>query len=326
MRIAVMGAGAVGGYFGGMLAKAGHSVCFIARERQVNAIAAGGLTIRSANWESTLKLPQIQVSSDPSHLGDAEGVLLCVKSTDTEHAALQMRAHLPEDCWVMSLQNGVDNPIRAQQVLGRLVIPAVVYVATAMPEPGLIQHFGRGDLVIGPPSEAQQQLAMASSAVAMQPNTVSAALLEEIRACFSASGIPVEVSQQVQQALWAKLLVNCTYNAISALAQVDYGTLAANSAIRQTMRAVIEEVVAVSVAAGVGLDLSDAVEICDKIAQAMPKQLSSTAQDIARKKPSEIDHLNGFVVREGRRLSVATPVNQSLYGLVKLIESAFNEA
>jgi 2-dehydropantoate 2-reductase len=154
---------------------------------------------------------------------------------------------------------------------------------------------------------------------------VTAALLEEIRDCFIASGIPVEVSHQVQEALWAKLLVNCAYNAISALAQVDYGTLAANKAVRQTMRAVIEEVVAVSRAAGVGLDLSHAVTICEKIAQAMPRQLSSTAQDIARNKRSEIDHLNGFVVREGQRLSVATPVNQSLYALVKLIESTFSE-
>jgi 2-dehydropantoate 2-reductase len=310
MRIAVMGTGAVGGYFGGMLAKAGHSVSFIARDRQAKAIAAGGLNIRSSNWQCTLKVPQIHISSDPSLLANVEGVLLCVKSTDTEDAALQMRAHLPKHCWVMSLQNGVDNPIRAQQVLDRLVIPAVVYVATAMPEPGLIEHFGRGDLVIG---------------LAKDPNTITQALLAHIRESFMASGIPVEVSDKVQQALWAKLLVNCTYNAISALAQVDYGTLAAHSAIQQTMRAVIEEVVAVSAAAGVNLDLAQSIQICEKIAEAMPKQLSSTAQDIARKKRSEIDHLNGFVVREGQRLSVATPVNQTLHALVKLIESEFSE-
>ena len=91
------------------------------------------------------------------------------------------------------------------------------------------------------------------------------------------------------------------------------------------MRAVIEEVVAVSAAAGVNLDLAQSIQICEKIAEAMPKQLSSTAQDIARKKRSEIDHLNGFVVREGQRLSVATPVNQTLHALVKLIESEFSE-
>jgi 2-dehydropantoate 2-reductase len=88
-----------------------------------------------------------------------------------------------------------------------------------------------------------------------------------------ASGIPVEVSDKVQQALWSKLLVNCTYNAISALAQVDYGTLAANGSIQQTMHAVIEEVVAVSAAAGVNLDLAQAIQICEKIAQAMPEAI-----------------------------------------------------
>jgi 2-dehydropantoate 2-reductase len=104
MRIAVMGTGAVGGYFGGMLAKAGHSVSFIARDRQAKAIAAGGLNIRSANWQCTLKVPQIHISSDPSLLANVEGVLLCVKSTDTEDAALQMRAHLPKHCWVMRIR------------------------------------------------------------------------------------------------------------------------------------------------------------------------------------------------------------------------------
>ena len=319
MRIGVMGTGAVGGYFGGMLAKAGHELRFIAREHQAQAIASGGLSIRSATWQSTLHVPHIQVSSDPSLLADCEGILFCVKSTDTEAASIQIREHLSQDCWVMSLQNGVDNPIRAQKLLNRLVIPAVVYVATAMPEPGLIEHFGRGDLVIGPPSEAQQ-------AIASGHERISEALLQNIRKVFIASGIPLEVSANVQQALWSKLLVNCAYNAISALAQTDYGRLTAHEPIRQTMLALIHEVLAVSHAAGVGLQSEASIAMCEKIAQAMPLQRSSTAQDIARKKRTEIDHLNGFVVREGQRLSVATPVNQCLYALVKLIESEFDKA
>jgi len=314
LRIGVMGTGAVGGYFGGMLARAGHSVCFIARPRQVQAITEAGLSIRSAAWQTTLKWPQIRVSSEPSALAEVDGVLLCVKSNDTEDASIQIRDHLSGPCWVMSLQNGVDNPDRAQKVLNRPVIPAAVYVATAMPEPGLIEHFGRGDLVIGPPS--------ADDLSKPQSDQDSDEWLARIRDCFTASGIPVAISHQVRAALWSKLLVNCAYNAISALAQTDYGSLSNHGPIRKTMLAVIDEVISVSVAAGIGLNREQSIQACEKIAQAMPKQRSSTAQDLARKKRSEIDHLNGFVVREGERLSIPTPVNQSLYALVKLIEQS----
>ena len=315
MRVGVVGTGAVGGYFGGILAREGHSVCFIARPRQLEAILNTGLSIRGANWETRLKPPQIEVSSDPSSLADCDGILLCVKSTDTETASLQIRDHFAPQAWVMSLQNGVDNPLRAQQVLHRPVIPAVVYVATAMPEPGLIEHFGRGDLVIGPP--------VADGTNPPQSHEDCHALLSSIRDRFCESAIPVAISDRVQEALWSKLLVNCAYNAISALAQLDYGSMSRHGPTQKTMLAVVEEVVKVSEAAGIGLDREASIMACEKIAQAMPKQLSSTAQDLARKKRTEIDHLNGFIVREGERLSVPTPVNQSLYALVKLIEQSY---
>jgi 2-dehydropantoate 2-reductase len=131
----------------------------------------------------------------------------------------------------------------------------------------------------------------------------------------------VRISADVMAELWSKLMVNCAYNAISGLAQASYGELVALAPIRELQRAVVAEVIALAAAEGVELPLAQAIEAMERIAPAMPAQLSSTAQDMARGKPSEIDHLNGFVARRGRELGVATPANQALYALVKLVES-----
>jgi 2-dehydropantoate 2-reductase len=118
--------------------------------------------------------------------------------------------------------------------------------------------------------------------------------------------VPVRISADVMAELWSKLMVNCAYNAISGLAQMPYGRMAAMPAIRELQRAVVAEVVAVAAADGVELPLERSLEAMRGIAAAMPGQLSSTAQDMARGKPSEIDHLNGFVARRGRELGIAT--------------------
>jgi 2-dehydropantoate 2-reductase len=133
--------------------------------------------------------------------------------------------------------------------------------------------------------------------------------------------VAVRISSDVVAELWSKLMVNCAYNAISGLAQQPYGRMAALPAIREVQHAVVREVVAVARAAGVAMVLDDALGAMERIAPAMPAQLSSTAQDMARGKPSEIDHLNGFVVRRGAELGIATPVNQTLFALVKLVEA-----
>jgi Ketopantoate reductase len=126
--------------------------------------------------------------------------------------------------------------------------------------------------------------------------------------------------------LWQKLMVNCAYNAISGIAQASYGELVALAPIRELQRAVVAEVCALAAAEGIELPLAASIEAMEKIAPAMPAQFSSTAQDMARRKPSEIDHLNGFVARRGRELGIATPANQALYALVKLVESRYGVA
>ncbi len=314
----VVGAGAVGSFFGAMLARAGHAVTLVGRAAHVQAIERDGLQLHMAgnaagNMAGKPETVRLRGTTDLAAVREADLVLFCVKSTDTEAVAREMAPMLAERALVLSLQNGVDNPpVIARHVhgAGRSVVPTVVYVATAMPEPGVVRHFGRGDLVAGPLTAGE----------AADP--AHAARLQALAAFFVAAGVPVRVSPTVMDELWSKLMVNCAYNAISALAQVPYGRMVALPEIRELQRAVVREVVAVAEAEGRHLPLAQALEAMERIAPAMPGQFSSTAQDLARGKPTEIDHLNGHVARRGAELGIATPMNQALHGLVKLAESA----
>jgi 2-dehydropantoate 2-reductase len=303
----VVGAGAVGSFFGAMLARAGQQVTLIGRAPHVDIIERDGLQLEMAGRVEALRLAS---ATRLAAVRGADLVLFCVKSTDTDAVARELAPLLDADALVLSLQNGVDNAATiARHVHHQPVVPAVVYVATAMPRPGLVQHFGRGDLVIGPrDAAAARDAALASR-------------LQAVADRFGAAGVPVRIAADVMAELWRKLMVNCAYNAISGLAQVPYGRMAAMASIREVQRAVVREVVAVAQADGQPLALDASFEAMERIASAMPAQFSSTAQDMARGKPSEIDHLNGFVVRRGAELGVPTPVNQTLHALVKLVEA-----
>ncbi len=306
--VAVVGAGAVGAFFGGMLARAGMRVTLIGRAAHVQAIKRDGLQLDMAG--SVTSIP-VAACEDLAAVSGADLVLFCVKSTDTDAVSRDMAPFLAPDAVILSLQNGVENAATIARHVRQLVVPAVVYVATAMAGPGIVKHFGRGDLVIGP----------LDARAAQDPEV--AALLRSVVACFGAANVPVSVSNDVMAELWSKLMVNCAYNAISGLTQATYAQLAASSAVRETQDAVVREVVALAAADGVTLPLDAALQAMAGIATAMPGQRSSTAQDMARRKPSEIDHLNGFVARRGRELGVPTPVNQTLHALVKLVEVGY---
>ena len=293
--IAVMGAGAVGCYYGGMLARAGNEVTLIGRPQHVDAVRRSGLRLEAKTFDERVRL---QASTDAAAARGAELVLFGVKSQDTEGAGRTLAPHVARDAAIVSLQNGVDNAERLAEVLGREVIPAVVYVAVEMAGPGHVRHHGRAELVMGRTGAS-----------------------EAIVGAFGAAGVPVEISDNVAGVLWAKLIVNCAYNALSAITQLPYGRLVEEEHIPAVMRDIVEECLAVARAAGVEV-VGDMHKAAERIAQTMPGQLSSTAQDLARGKKTEIDYLNGVVVRKGEKLGVPTPVNRTLLALVKLMEAA----
>jgi 2-dehydropantoate 2-reductase len=292
--VAVMGAGAVGCYYGGVLARAGHDVTLIGRPHHVEAVQRSGLRLQTATFDERVK---VKADTDPAAARAADLVLFCVKSPDTEAAGKALAPFLHRNAVILSLQNGVDNAERLAATLGREVIPAVVYVAAEMAGAGHVRHHGRGELVIGRGAGA-----------------------EAVASALRAAGVTVEISDNVAGALWVKLVVNCAYNALSAITQLPYGRLVQEPNVPVVMAHVVDECLAVARAAGVHIP-GDMHAAARGIAQTMPGQYSSTAQDLARGKKSEIEHLNGYVVRKGEGLGVRTPANRTLLALVKLLES-----
>jgi 2-dehydropantoate 2-reductase len=298
-KIAVVGAGAVGGYFGGLLARAGAPVVMIGRPAFVEAVKKNGLFLDTLQFQESVR---VEASTEVSAVRGAEVVLFCVKTTDNATTARALAPLLPFGPLVLSMQNGVDNAEQIRAAAAIEALPVVVYVAASVPEPGRVKHVGRGDLVVGPENEKTKRIAT----------------------LFSRASVPCRISENIDGELWTKLIWNCALNAVSALGRAKYGQIAASADARKVVETTVQEVLAVAKAAGVRLpgleDPREALAGALKIATQMAEALSSTAQDMNRGKRTEIDSLNGYISRRGAELGAPTPVNHALYALVKLAE------
>ena len=299
-KIAVVGAGAVGGYFGGMVARAGAPVVMIGRAPFVEAVNQNGLLLDTLHFKESVR---VEASTELDAVRGAEVVLFCVKTTDTAETARALAPLLSPNAIVISMQNGVDNAEQIRAASGLDALGAVVYVAASVPQPGSVKHVGRGDLVVGPRN----------------------ARTEHIAALFERAGVPCRISDNIEGELWTKLTWNCALNAVSALGRAKYGQIAANEDARKVVAEVVHEVLAVARAANIhppGLENPQvALASALKGANQMSEALSSTAQDLLRGKRTEIDSLNGYISRRGAALGVPTPINHALFALVKLAES-----
>jgi 2-dehydropantoate 2-reductase len=303
LSIAVVGAGAVGCYFGGMLARAGATVTLIGRAVHMDPIAREGLRIEGVRVNERISISA--TSSLREGLRDADIVLFCVKTVSTETAAREIGPFLRPNAAILSFQNGVDNVDRIHAAIGRHAIPVAVYVAAEMTAPGVVKHTGRGDLIIGHR--------------AAWPHDIE---LPPLAALFEGAEIPCRVSDSIETELWTKMVMNCACNAISALTRARYGRMVLFPAVRSLVDRVVAETVAVARAEGVPLSPAAMTEAVYRLAEKMTAATSSTAQDIARGRPTEIDSLNGYVVRRGAESAIATPVSEILVTLVKLLEDS----
>ncbi len=298
-KVAVVGAGAVGGYFGGMLARAGAPVVMVGRPAFVEAVKKNGLFLDTLQFQEVVR---VEATTDISSIRDAEIVLSCVKTTDNAATARAIAPLLAPHALVVSLQNGVDNVEQIRAAAGIEALPAVVYVAASVPEPGRVKHVGRGDLVVGPRSAKTERLAT----------------------LFERAHVPCRISENIVGELWTKLTWNCALNAVSALGKAKYGQIAASEDARKVVENVVKELLTVAHAANIQLpgleEFSAALAGALKIATQMAGALSSTAQDLNRGKLTEIDSLNGYIARRSAELGVPAPLNHALYTLIKLAE------
>ena len=289
----------MGGYFGGMLARAGAPVVMIGRPAFVDAVKQNGLALDTLKFNETVR---VEAASELEAARGADIVLFCVKTTDTAETSRALVPLLSRDAIVMSMQNGVDNVEQIRKASGIEALGSVVYVAASVPQPGTVKHVGRGDLVVGPRNERTERVA----------------------AVFERAGVGCKISDNLEGELWTKLIWNCALNAISGLGRAKYGEIAASEDARKVVAEVVYEVLAVARKLNIhppGLeDPQAAIAGSYKIAQQMTEALSSTAQDMNRGKRTEIDSLNGYIARRGAELGVPTPVNHVLFTLIKLTE------
>lgn len=299
-RVVVVGPGGVGSFFGGMLARAGAPVTMLGRPGKagahLEAMARKGLRLDAVGFDERVA---VETSTAAECVARADLVLFCVKTVDTDDAAAGIAPHLADGAILVDLQNGVDNPERLRS-RGVDPIAAVVYVAAAIESPGEVKHRGRGDLVIGHP----QRSADVSRAAAW----------------FEQAGVACRVSDDVERELWFKLILNSMANATSALTGATYGRLSEFEPTWEIARVVAREGVATARAAGHDLGVDEVIRRGLEVCRSVGAATSSTRQDIARGRPTEIDSLNGYIARRGAELGVATPVNRTLWALVRLRE------
>jgi 2-dehydropantoate 2-reductase len=299
MRIAVMGAGGVGGYFGAKLAQAGHDVAFVARGRHLAAMRERGLTVTSANGD--VRLPKPVATDDPATLGRTDIVLFAVKLWDTESAAEAVRPLVAQGGVVVPFQNGVGSVERIGAMVGAgHVMGGVAQIAATIAAPGVIAHTGTmARLRFGPVLSAQQPAAEALLA-----------------ACRSAA-IDVELVADIRRALWEKFVFLAAFSGLTSVARQPVGVLRTDPELRGTLEAAMREAWAVGRAQGVAL-ADDFVAQLMQFTDGLPAEMkSSMLNDLVAGNRLEAPWLCGDVTRMAAAAGVPAPVNATLYAVLK---------
>jgi 2-dehydropantoate 2-reductase len=302
MKIAIVGAGGVGGYFGGLLARDAHEVTFMARGAHLRAIRARGLRVESADGAFTIA--PADATDDPDEIGAVDLALLCVKTYDLPATLAQLRPLVGSSTAILTLQNGVEAYDLVAASYGReAVLPGVVYCEVAVKEPGVIfQGSSMRRIIFGELSGLPTPRARA------------------IADMFAAAGVDTVLSANILGALWSKFCFICGMSGVTTLTRRSVGSILADEEARLLLRAVVEEARAVALARGVTFEADPVEAGLATFGRFAPEAKSSMQRDLERGSRLEIEALNGAVVRLGRALSIATPANQAIYAALRLVQ------
>jgi len=299
MRVALIGAGALGGVIGFYLSAVADVVLVDPWTEHVAVMAAHGLRCEREGVEAARP---VRAVSDPALAGPVEAALVLVKSRQTPWAATVARTVLAGAGVAYTLQNGLGNREILVEALGEeRVGQGVTALGGTLLGPGRVRHAGQGPTLFGAAPDRAMAVALAD--------------------LFTRAGLPAEVREDVAGLVWGKLIVNAGINALTALLRVPNGALVEALAARELLAAAAREAAEVAAALGVHLPYADPVEHALDVARATAANRSSTLQDVLRGAPTEIDAINGAVAREGARLGVPTPINALLAGLVAALEA-----
>ncbi|PKM84665.1 MAG: 2-dehydropantoate 2-reductase [Firmicutes bacterium HGW-Firmicutes-11] len=308
MRIAIIGAGAMGCLYGGLLSASGQDVTLLdIMEDHVKEINENGLRMEgksaSGSFEEQI-FDTIKATTNPLEIGVVDLVIIFVKSTFTRQATEANRVLFGPDTTVLTLQNGMGNVDAIATVADKAnIIAGTTAHGATMLGPGHIRHAGSGKTILG---ELDGKVSKR---------------MEEIAALFNQAGLETEVTENVTGLLWDKLLVNVGINALTAILGVTNGKLVETRESESLLEQAVEEGKKVAEARGVRLNHSDPVAHTKEVCRATAENRSSMLQDITNGRKTEIDMINGAIVREGRAVSIPTPVNELLTLLIKSKEA-----
>jgi 2-dehydropantoate 2-reductase len=297
MQILVHGAGAVGGYFGALLARGGHDVTFVARGENLAALRAHGLTVRLGS--ETLRIDTPRAVEMPADAPPPELVLVCVKSYDTPAAAAALRPAVRPDTIVLSLQNGVENEDILARTLGLPpLLIAFTRIGVALVAPATVEYSGRGSIHFGEPDGGESVRA------------------RRVAEALDAAGIPYRLRTDILAAAWEKLAWNAGFNAVTTLTRTTVAEVLAHPGSHDVVVAAMEEVDAVATALGIPVRRTRTPAVVEESATGLPDFHTSMLQDVLRGRRLEHDAINGAAVRAAARTGVPVPVNRFLVALL----------
>jgi 2-dehydropantoate 2-reductase len=294
MKLAVIGAGGIGSLFGGRLAQAGHDVWLVHRRREhVEVLRRDGLLLDDQRIA-------LNATVEPNEVGVVDLVLVLTKAMDTPAAAQAARHLVAEHTIVLTLQNGLGNYEALADVLGaQRVLVGMTYVGASLDEPGRARYTAAGETFIGEPGGATSERVVA------------------LAEAFTGAGLPTQATDQLWSMVWGKLVINAALNATCALTGAGGSGALASEAARRMVSLVADEAAAVAHALGIELPYDDPGPRVWRHCQAVGPAKPSMLQDIERGRPTEVDAINGAIVREGAMLGIPTPYNEALLLLVK---------
>jgi len=294
MNIVVVGAGGVGGYFGGKLAQAGYNVTFLARGHTLKALKTNGLKVKSIHGDFSVHL---KATDDLDELNNVDLIILGVKSWQVEDVAKQIKDIVTTNTMILPLQNGADNADKLRAILPHEnVLAGLCKIVSKIESPGVINHFAFDpEIVFG------------------EYDNENTKRVQKVSALFKKSGIKNRVSDDIHLDIWKKFLFIATVSGIGALTRVEFGVMRDDEQIRQIMYQTANEIVAIANAKGIGLT-NDDIEMVFKVVDNLnSKSTASMQRDIMEGRPSELDNFNGYIVRQGKKLHITTPANSFTY-------------
>lgn len=305
MKIVIVGPGAMGCLLAAFLSKSKEEIWILDYNQDRAAkITQSGITLEgiSGQWHCSPK-----ATTDIKDIGVANLVIICVKSYNTKEAIMQAKALVGENTSVLTLQNGIGNvEIIAEAVGPERVIGGVTNLGATLLDTAKARHAGKGETIIGR-IDAKTTVGMRS-----------------LREIFNKSGLEMRISRDIKSLLWSKLIINIGINALTAITRLNNGKLTEFEGPRRIMREAVTEAIRIAKRKRIKLIYDDPLAKVEAVCEATSSNVSSMLQDVLRKKRTEIDFINGVVVRLGQELSIPVPVNAMLVDLVKTIESSYN--